>query len=45
MEEGDFMRECTLNEELFMHVREEIFDLRDALGLDRVSIFFHETDL
>lgn len=40
MEEEDFMRECTLNEELMLHIREHIECFREALGIHRTSIIF-----
>lgn len=45
MEEDDFLRECTINDELFLQAHEEIFDFRSALNLEKVNIIFDRDDL
>jgi hypothetical protein len=39
------LRECAVNHDLFLQVREEIFEFRDALSVNRTNIIMEKEDL
>jgi hypothetical protein len=45
MGEEEFLRECTVNEELFLQVREEIEDTRSTLKVEKLNIILQPEDL
>ena len=44
MDQEQFLRENIVNQDLFLQIRQEVFDFRDALGIQKANIILEKED-